>query len=67
MLVLLVVKTQYVIERNDKMKTYMLCGKPGSCCPSLTIDEDRVQIRFDDGAIGVMTREQFEIMQKVEA
>ena len=48
------------------MKTYMLCGRSGGCCPSLTVDEDRVQIRFDDGAIGVMTKEQFEIMRKVE-
>ena len=48
------------------MKKYILCNKSGGCCPSLTVDEDRVQIRFDDGAIGVMTKEQFEIMKKVE-
>ena len=47
------------------MKKYMLCGRPGSCCPSVEYElkTDYVYITDDGGDIVKMTKEQFKILK----
>jgi hypothetical protein len=49
------------------MKIY-LCGRPNACCPELEYNPttDMVSITDDDGDIVCMTKEQFEVLKKVE-
>jgi len=45
------------------MTTYVLCGKPNRCCPTVDENGDRVTIRDDYGGKVVLTKKQYEILK----
>jgi len=49
-------------------KTYVLCGRPGACCPEVEYNnvDETVSVTDDDGDIITMTREQFRILKETE-
>ena len=46
----------------------MLCGRPGSCCPTVDYDKIKDEVIIEDDYCNTvtMTKEQFEILQKAE-
>ena len=52
------------------MKTVIVCGRPGSCCPTVDIPtkpgEKHFIIRDDEGGIVKLTKEQYDALPKGE-
>jgi hypothetical protein len=55
-------KNKQKLEEDKLMKTVKLC-REGSCCPAVSVFEDRVEIG-EDANTCTLTRDEFEILKE---